>query len=99
MPIQYLRNIPRCFAAYRTDLVMVLDVDFVLCTDFRSRIQATRSEVMAKVKQGTAALVNPAFEFTPYEERLNQSAVPRNKRVRSRTSPCTHLKFCNSKLI
>ncbi|KAF8520843.1 glycosyl-transferase for dystroglycan-domain-containing protein [Gautieria morchelliformis] len=75
------RNIARFFAAHRTDLVMMLDVDFALCTDFRSRIHdAARSEVMEKVRQGTAALVIPAFEFTTYEEGLNQSAFPSNKR-------------------
>lgn len=61
---------------------MMLDVDFALCTDFRSRIRdAAGSEVMEKVRQGTAALVIPAFEFTKYEEGLNQSTFPRNKQV------------------
>ena len=77
------RNIARLFAAHRTDFVMMLDVDFALCTDFRSRIQAAAgSEVMEKVRHGTAALVVPAFEFTKYEEGVNQSTFPRNKRVR-----------------
>lgn len=77
------RNIARFFAAHRTDFVMMLDVDFALCTDFRSRIQdAAGSEVMEMVRQGIAALVIPAFEFTKYEEGLNQSTFPRNKPVR-----------------
>jgi Glycosyl-transferase for dystroglycan len=76
------RNIARFFAAHRTDFVMMLDVDFALCTDFRARIQdAAQSEVMDKVRQGTAALVIPAFEFTKFEDGLNQSTFPRTKRV------------------
>lgn len=76
------RNIARFFAAHRTDFVMMLDVDFALCTNFRSRIQdAATGEVMNKVRQGSAALVIPAFEFAEYEEGLNQSTFPRNKRV------------------
>ncbi|KAF8526767.1 hypothetical protein JB92DRAFT_2700234, partial [Gautieria morchelliformis] len=74
------RNIASFFAAHRTDF------DFALCTDFRSRIQDTvRSEVMEEGRQGTAALIIPAIEFTTYEEGLNQSTFRCNKRVRSRT--------------
>ncbi|KAF8495842.1 hypothetical protein JB92DRAFT_2747400, partial [Gautieria morchelliformis] len=74
------RNIARFFAAHCTDF------DFALCTDFRSRIQDTvRNEAMEEGRQGTAALIIPAIEFTTYEEGLNQSALPRNKRVRSRS--------------
>ena len=36
---------------------------------------------MEKVRQGTAALVIPAFEFTNYEDGLNQTTFPRNKAV------------------
>jgi hypothetical protein len=79
------RNIARFFAAHRTDFVMMLDVDFALCTDFRSRIRdAGGSEVMKRLRQGTAALVIPAFEYTKYEEGLNESTFPRSKEVSSR---------------
>lgn len=78
------RNIARFFAAYRTDFVMMLDVDFALCTDFRSKIRdAAGSEVVNKLSQGTAALVIPAFEYTTFEEGLNESSFPRSKEVRA----------------
>ncbi|KAF8583813.1 glycosyltransferase family 49 protein [Ramaria rubella] len=74
------RNVARFFAAHRTDFVMMLDVDFALCTDFRSRIQdAAGSDVMVRMREGTAAFVVPAFEYTQYEEGLNQSSFPRDK--------------------
>jgi hypothetical protein len=74
------RNIARLFA--RSDYVMMLDVDFWLCTDFRSALRKRASKgVMAKLGGGKAALVVPAFEFLKQEEGRNASAFPRDKEV------------------
>jgi len=72
------RNIARLFA--RTDFVMMLDVDFALCTDFRSRIRRSE-EVMEKLRQGSAALVIPAFEFVKQEDGVNSKTFPKDKKV------------------
>lgn len=72
------RNIARLFA--RTDYVMMLDVDFYICTDFRTAIRKTR-HIMNKLRGGNAALVIPAFEYTKYSDGLDPSVFPRDKRV------------------
>ncbi|KAG6878195.1 hypothetical protein C0993_010956 [Termitomyces sp. T159_Od127] len=72
------RNIARLFA--RTDYVMMLDVDFYLCTDFRTAIRKTR-HIMDKLRGGNTALVIPAFEYTRYSDGLDPSAFPRDKRA------------------
>ncbi|EIN06724.1 hypothetical protein PUNSTDRAFT_71944 [Punctularia strigosozonata HHB-11173 SS5] len=72
------RNIARLFA--RTDYVMLLDVDFWLCTDFGSALKKRASrEVVAKLDGGNAALVIPAFEYTKQEEGRDPSLFPRDK--------------------
>jgi hypothetical protein len=84
------RNIARYFAL--TPFVMMLDVDFVVCTDFRSRILLAlqdggdssgkeRSTMLQRLQDGRAALVVPAFEYTNHEEGKNVSSFPRNKQV------------------
>ncbi|KAG6889925.1 hypothetical protein C0992_003520 [Termitomyces sp. T32_za158] len=72
------RNIARLFA--RTDYIMMLDVDFYLCTDIRTVIRKTR-HIMDKLRGGNAALVIPAFEYTKYSDGLDPSVFPRDKRT------------------
>lgn len=72
------RNVARFYA--RTDYVMMLDADFAICTDFRSRI--LRSEVvLQRLREGLMALVVPAFEFVRQKDGLNASTFPTNKKV------------------
>jgi hypothetical protein len=75
------RNIARLFA--RTSFVMMLDVDFALCTDFRTSIRSSKA-VMDKLKGGRVALVVPAFEYVNRSEGMNQSTFPRDKEVCTR---------------
>ncbi|KAL0089739.1 glycosyl-transferase for dystroglycan-domain-containing protein [Phycomyces blakesleeanus] len=70
------RNVAKLFA--RTDYVMMLDVDFHLCTDFRQRIR-TNPEIMDKLRSGRAAFVVPAFEFTVQDDGLNSTTFPASK--------------------
>ncbi|KAJ7647643.1 glycosyl-transferase for dystroglycan-domain-containing protein [Roridomyces roridus] len=70
------RNIARFFA--RTDFVMMLDIDFSPCTDFRTAIRNSK-EVMDKLRTGTAALVVPAFEYPVYADGTDESKFPRSK--------------------
>ncbi|KAK0212512.1 glycosyltransferase family 49 protein [Desarmillaria ectypa] len=70
------RNIARFFA--RTDFVMMLDIDFYLCTDFRAAIRNSKP-IMAKLREGRAALVIPAFEYTTHEEGTDHSTFPKTK--------------------
>ncbi|KAJ7502928.1 glycosyl-transferase for dystroglycan-domain-containing protein [Mycena galericulata] len=70
------RNIARFFA--RTDFVMMLDIDFSPCTDFRTAIRS--SEVaMDKLRSGTAAFVVPAFEYPKYADGTDEARFPRSK--------------------
>ncbi|KAJ8488689.1 hypothetical protein ONZ51_g3382 [Trametes cubensis] len=79
------RNAARLFA--RTDFVMMLDVDFAVCTDWRGAVRDTlraaasgpnrhlsrtarlqlgginSADIVGKLREGTAALVVPAFEY------------------------------------
>jgi hypothetical protein len=73
------RNIARLFA--RTDFVMMLDIDFFPCTDFRSVIKRS-STIFDKLHDGRAALVIPAFEYVDFHEGSNYAAFPTTKRVR-----------------
>jgi len=73
------RNIARLFA--RTDFVMMLDIDFLPCTDFRSVIKRS-STIFDKLYDGRAALVIPAFEYVDFHEGSNYAAFPTTKRVR-----------------
>jgi hypothetical protein len=74
------RNIARFFG--RTDFVMMLDVDFSLCTDFRGAIRRSKA-VMDKLRDGHAALVVPAFEYVKASEGADQETFPRDKTVRT----------------
>ena len=73
------RNIARLFA--RTDFVMMLDIDFYLCTDFRSVIRQSFA-ISSQLREGRAALVVPAFEYVDYHEGTNYAMFPSKKSVR-----------------
>ncbi|KIY50287.1 glycosyltransferase family 49 protein, partial [Fistulina hepatica ATCC 64428] len=70
------RNVARYFS--RTDFVMMLDIDFSLCTNFRDAIRSS-PVTMEKLKTGTTALVLPAFEYTNFTEGTDESIFPRDK--------------------
>ncbi|KAF9447175.1 glycosyltransferase family 49 protein [Macrolepiota fuliginosa MF-IS2] len=73
------RNIARLFA--RTDYVMMLDVDFYLCTDFREAVRRRwNKDVWKMLSSGRAAFVVPAFEYIRYEEGREFRAFPRTKK-------------------
>jgi glycosyltransferase-like protein LARGE len=72
------RNIARLFA--RTDFVMMLDVDFAVCTDFRRGVRESQA-VMNKLKDGASAFVIPAFEYAKFEDGIDQATFPRDKQV------------------
>jgi len=72
------RNAARLFA--RTDFVMMLDVDFAICTNFRRRLLGSGA-MLQMLREGYSAFVVPAFEFVNLEDGKNQSMFPRNKEV------------------
>lgn len=72
------RNIARLFA--RTDFVMMLDIDFAICTDFRHAIRASEA-AMEKLREGSSAFVIPAFEYVDQETGNNNAAFPTDKTV------------------
>lgn len=72
------RNIARLFA--RTDYVMMLDIDFFLCTDFRTAIREN-PDVMDKLKEGYSAFVIPAFEYVNFADGMNYTNFPRDKQT------------------
>jgi len=73
------RNVARLFA--RTDYVMMLDVDFYICTDIRSAVRGNQA-IMAKLRDGLAAIVIPAFEYVKYSDGMDPAVFPRGKQVR-----------------
>ncbi|KAI0960766.1 hypothetical protein AcV7_000060 [Taiwanofungus camphoratus] len=103
------RNTARLFA--RTEFVMMLDVDFAVCTDWRGAIRAAvagidstarpgsgpyletggrardgrltvgSQEVVQRLRDGTAALVVPAFEYVRQEDGVDQKTFPTDKEV------------------
>jgi hypothetical protein len=78
------RNAARLFA--RTDFVMLLDVDFAVCTDFRSAVRASPA-VLNRLREGHAAVVVPAFEFVEHADGLDLDAFPTDKKVRCASDP------------
>ncbi|GAA5994846.1 glycosyltransferase family 49 protein [Rhodotorula paludigena] len=70
------RNVAKFFA--RTDYVMMLDVDFWLCTDFRTRMLES-PEIMQRLKGGMAAFVVPAFEFHKQSDGVDPTTFPSTK--------------------
>lgn len=74
------RNIARLFA--RTDYVMMLDIDFYPCTDFRDVARsALNSTILKKLDMGRAALVVPAFEYADFHDGTRYVEFPNNKAV------------------
>ncbi|KAG5647110.1 hypothetical protein DXG03_001481 [Asterophora parasitica] len=72
------RNIARLFA--RTDYVMMLDVDFYLCTDFRTAMRNSW-HIMHQLRDGNAAFVIPAFEYVKYADGVDHRIFPKDKRT------------------
>lgn len=70
------RNVAKFFA--RTDYIMMLDVDFHLCTNFRQRIR-NDPKIMSLLDSGTAALVVPAFEYVAGDDGLDWRTFPTSK--------------------
>ncbi|KAI8337535.1 glycosyl-transferase for dystroglycan-domain-containing protein [Chlamydoabsidia padenii] len=70
------RNLARFFA--RSDNVMMLDVDFYLCTDFRKHV-LDNPHAMALLEEGRSGLVIPAFEFTKQVDGLDYRTFPTTK--------------------
>jgi Glycosyl-transferase for dystroglycan len=87
------RNLARMFA--KTEFVMMLDVDFVPCTDFRGFLRRAlkdsqdngmvmdqpEKDFMDRLRDGTAALVIPAFEYAKQADGVDQSRFPTDKSV------------------
>ncbi|KAH6914332.1 glycosyl-transferase for dystroglycan-domain-containing protein [Coprinopsis sp. MPI-PUGE-AT-0042] len=71
------RNIARLFA--RTNFVMMLDIDFYLCTDFRSTLR-TNAWARRKLEEGLSAFVVPAFEYVDSREEHSFETFPVTKR-------------------
>jgi hypothetical protein len=78
------RNLARLLA--RTMYILLLDVDFAICTDWRASVSALlrdgENDVGQRVRGGIAALVIPAFEYMKQAEGRNQEVFPRDKNVR-----------------
>ncbi|KAI8098907.1 glycosyl-transferase for dystroglycan-domain-containing protein [Halteromyces radiatus] len=70
------RNVAKFYA--RTDYIMMLDVDFYLCTDFRHRILNNHT-LLDVLDSGRTALVVPAFEYVVQEDGLYASTFPTEK--------------------
>ncbi|KAI8141794.1 glycosyl-transferase for dystroglycan-domain-containing protein [Fennellomyces sp. T-0311] len=70
------RNVAKFFA--RTDYIMMLDVDFHLCTDFRKSLKAN-PQLMEVLRSGTGAIVVPAFEYIHEEDGEDWRKFPKNK--------------------
>ncbi|KAI8987012.1 glycosyl-transferase for dystroglycan-domain-containing protein [Pilobolus umbonatus] len=71
------RNVAKLFA--RSEYVMMLDIDFFPCTQFRESV-LNNVHAMNLLRSGDAALVIPAFEFSQQEDGLDYRTFPRNKR-------------------
>lgn len=70
------RNVAKFFS--RSEYLMMLDVDFHLCTDFRKSIRSN-PHIMEKLRTGTAALVVPAFEFIEQKDGQDWKTFPTDK--------------------
>ncbi|KAI8069538.1 glycosyl-transferase for dystroglycan-domain-containing protein [Gongronella butleri] len=69
------RNVAKLFT--RTDYLMMLDVDFHLCTDFRHRILNNPS--LLAMLDTNHAFVVPAFEYIAQEDGLDSATFPTSK--------------------
>jgi glycosyltransferase-like protein LARGE len=70
------RNTAKLYA--RTNYIMMLDIDFYLCTDFRSTIKNNPS-LLDKLRQGHTALVVPAFEYIDHGDGFHYAKFPNTK--------------------
>ncbi|CAO3650467.1 unnamed protein product [Cunninghamella blakesleeana] len=70
------RNVAKFFAL--TDYIMMLDVDFHLCTNFRQRI-LNNPQITSMLDAGKTALVVPAFEYLLQEDGLDARTFPTTK--------------------
>jgi len=77
------RNIARLFA--RTDYILMLDIDFYLCTDFRTSLN-NNPWIKQQLRTGLAAMVIPAFEHTNYQDGKDVSKFPTTKAVGHRNT-------------
>lgn len=82
------RNVARLYA--RTGWVMMLDVDFAVCTDVKDRFREALSRrggeegvggIGNLAKSGRAAFVVPAFEYVVQEEGKDWKMFPMFKKV------------------
>ncbi|CAE6484564.1 unnamed protein product [Rhizoctonia solani] len=76
------RNMARLYA--RTEWVVMLDVDFAVCTDIRGRFRGAleaEDDVGRLAKSGRAAFVIPAFEHVVQEDGKDWKTFPRNKQA------------------
>lgn len=71
------RNVAKLFS--RTDYIMMLDVDFHLCTDLRKSIRSD-PDLMRRLREGRTALVVPAFEYNVQEDGTDWRTFPTNKK-------------------
>ncbi|KAI9475893.1 MAG: glycosyl-transferase for dystroglycan-domain-containing protein [Benjaminiella poitrasii] len=70
------RNVAKFFV--RTDYLMMLDVDFHICTDFRESIRKSK-ELMGILRSGRGAIVVPAFEYLVEEDGEDWRLFPKDK--------------------
>lgn len=76
------RNIARFLA--RTSYILLLDVDFAMCTAWRDPVRAmlqSGSEMAKRMREGRAALVLPAFEYARARDGKDQMLFPSDKQV------------------
>ena len=60
----------------------MLDIDFAVCTDFRSSIRHSE-HIKEQLLDGYSAFVIPAFEYVKYNEGVDLASFPKDKRVSS----------------
>ncbi|GAA5809378.1 hypothetical protein MFLAVUS_002786 [Mucor flavus] len=70
------RNTAKLYA--RTEYIMMLDIDFYLCTNFRQNILQNPS-IMSLLREGHTALVVPAFEYLDQLDGAEYSTFPETK--------------------
>ncbi|KAI8364744.1 glycosyl-transferase for dystroglycan-domain-containing protein [Radiomyces spectabilis] len=70
------RNVAKLFA--RTNYIMMLDVDFHLCTDLQKSIRGN-ADIMARLRQGRTAFVVPAFEYILQADGVDAATFPKTK--------------------
>ncbi|KAI7905861.1 glycosyl-transferase for dystroglycan-domain-containing protein [Cokeromyces recurvatus] len=70
------RNVAKLYA--RTDYIMMLDIDFYLCTDFR-KVILENPDLMAMLNEGHTAFVIPAFEYIAQSDGFDYTHFPKSK--------------------